>query len=126
MVADVSSEGFGRVVLASGGLTVVDFYAPDSALCAAFAPALEDLAAAYRKRVNFVRVNVDQNKDLCRCCGTNVCDVVIFENGVGIERLTRPSDPDQARTKVAALIESRLPAARAEDDCGDGSCRVDA
>jgi thioredoxin 1 len=60
---EVTDATFRAEVLEAGTPVVVDFWAPWCGPCHAIAPILEQLAAEHEGRVDFVRVNVDENLD---------------------------------------------------------------
>jgi thioredoxin 1 len=60
-VREVTDETFERDVLRAGRPVVVDFWAPWCGPCKAVEPILEELSRSHGDRVEFTRLNVDEN-----------------------------------------------------------------
>jgi thioredoxin 1 len=60
---EVTDATFETEVLQAGKPVVVDFWAPWCGPCHAIAPILEQLAAEHEERVEFVKLNIDENID---------------------------------------------------------------
>ncbi len=61
-VIEVTDANFEQEILNSEKLSVVDFWAPWCGPCKQFAPTFENLSLDYEGKVNFAKVNVDENQ----------------------------------------------------------------
>ena len=79
---DVDDNNFDQTVLKSETPVLVDFWAPWCRPCLMVAPIVEELADDYSGRVNFVRVNVDQNPQVAsRYNIMSIPTLIIFKDG---------------------------------------------
>jgi thioredoxin 1 len=60
-VREVTDETFEREVLQAGRPVVVDFWAPWCGPCKAVEPILEEISRTHGDRVDFARLNIDDN-----------------------------------------------------------------
>ncbi len=99
-VAELTQTSFQADVLESKIPVLVDFWAPWCGPCRRIAPLVEQLAAEYAGRVKFAKIDVDQSQELAGSYGVmNIPTLMIFKNGVVVERFT--GIPDSARLKDA-------------------------
>ncbi|HZQ16704.1 MAG TPA: thioredoxin [Gaiellaceae bacterium] len=78
---DVSDASFEQEVLHAGRPVVVDFWAPWCGPCRAIAPILEELAAE-SERVDFVKLDIDENPEAAARYGVlSIPTVILFEGG---------------------------------------------
>ncbi len=61
---DITNEQWEKEVITSEKPVFVDFWATWCGPCQMVLPIVEELAKEYEDKVNFVKVDVDQNKDL--------------------------------------------------------------
>lgn len=62
--------------------TVVDFYADWCAPCKIQAPIIDELANDMGEKVNVIKINVDNNKDIAQKYGiASIPTIMIFRNG---------------------------------------------
>ncbi|CUT17778.1 MULTISPECIES: thioredoxin [Candidatus Ichthyocystis] len=76
------ASDFEKTVLGSSIPVVVDFWAPWCGPCKMLTPLLEELSVSYSKKVLFVKVNVDDNKDLAaKYSVRGIPTIILFKNG---------------------------------------------
>jgi thioredoxin 1 len=85
----VGEDNFQKAVLQSKLPVLVDFWAEWCAPCLAAAPILEELAKEYAGKVNFAKVNVDDNSPLPAKYGiAAIPTMLIFNNGQPVQQIT--------------------------------------
>ncbi len=79
---NISKEQWEQEVTNSDKAVFVDFWATWCGPCSVVAPIVEELAKEYQGKVNFVKVDVDQNKELASKYNIfSIPTLVIFRNG---------------------------------------------
>ena len=79
---DVTDETFEQEVLSSNRPVVVDFWAPWCGPCKAVEPILAALATEHEARVEFTRMNIDENPVAASRFGVlSIPTVILFEGG---------------------------------------------
>lgn len=70
------------------GVTLVDFFADWCGPCKMIAPVLEDLSGEYQGKVNFVKVNVDQEGSLAQRFGVmSIPTLILFKDGEIVDQV---------------------------------------
>jgi thioredoxin 1 len=82
MVKEVTDATFEQDVIQSDRPIVVDFWAPWCGPCRVVSPILDDLAGEHGDRVDFVKLNVDDNPQAAsRFNVLSIPTVILFERG---------------------------------------------
>ncbi len=80
-VKEVSGEEL-KALLAEGKKVVCDFWAAWCGPCRMLGPVVEEMAAEFADKAEFVKVNIDQNEEIAAELGVmSIPDVFVFENG---------------------------------------------
>ena len=99
MAHEFSDATFETEVLKSDKPVLVDFWAPWCGPCRALTPVLEEVATEYADRVNFVKINVDDNTQTPAKYGVrSIPTLMLFEEG------------DVKAMKISSLTKSQLTA----------------
>ena len=80
-VKEVSGEEL-KTLLAEGKKVVCDFWAAWCGPCRMLGPVVEEMAAEFADKAEFVKVNIDQNEEIAAELGVmSIPDVFVFEGG---------------------------------------------
>lgn len=94
-VREISEAEFQSEVLESGKPVVVDFWAPWCGPCRMVAPELEKLAGKVGDSVAFVKVNVDEARDVAMKYGImSIPTIAKFENGTLVTQVVGARSAD--------------------------------
>ena len=96
-----STQQFEQEVLNSATPVFVDFWAEWCGPCRAVSPAVEELSKEYKDKVDFVKVNVDQNNELTQKYSIfSIPTLTIFENGKVIAQTAGAASKDSIRSYI--------------------------
>ena len=106
MVKEITSaKEFEQEVLDSANPVFVDFWAEWCGPCRAVSPAVEELSKDYDGRVDFVKVNVDQNNELAQKYNVfSIPTLAIFSNGQVIAQKSGASPKESIRTYIDSNV----------------------
>jgi len=79
---NISDQDFEEKVIKSKKPVLVDFWAPWCRPCLMLAPVVKDLAAEYESKIDFAKLDVDQNqKTASQFQVMSIPTVIIFKDG---------------------------------------------
>lgn len=71
------------------GITFVDFWANWCGPCKMLGPIIDELATDFEGKINIVKVNVDENKELASRYGImSIPTMILFKDGKAIEKVS--------------------------------------
>ena len=97
LITHVTDTTFEASVLQSTNPVLVDYWAEWCGPCKMIAPILDEVSTAYEGKLNIVKMNVDENREIPAKFGIR-----------GIPTLMLFRDGQLAATKVGALSKSQL------------------
>ena len=92
---EIEEAKFDEAVLKSTMPVLVDFWAPWCGPCRMVAPVVEELSDDYDGKVNFVKINVDNNPKIASQYGImSIPTLMVFKDGQPIDTIIgfRPKD----------------------------------
>ncbi len=85
---DITDQTFNEKVVESKTPVLVDFWAEWCGPCKMVAPVVEELAGEYQGKLEFVKLNVDQNPDTAAKFGVrSIPTLIIFKDGAEKSRI---------------------------------------
>ncbi len=85
---EIEEAKFDEVVLKAKLPVLVDFWAPWCGPCRMVAPVVEELSKEYDGKVNFVKVNIDDNPGIGSKYGVmSIPTLILFKNGQPISNM---------------------------------------
>ncbi len=101
----VDSENFAEQVLQSPEPVVVDFWAAWCGPCRMLTPVVEALAAEYAGRLQFAKLNVDENPDLMMAYQVQgIPTLILFSGGEEIGRFVGYLPKEQLAKRLEAAV----------------------
>ena len=87
-VQAVTDQDFQKDVIGANKPTVVDFWAEWCAPCRAISPIVEELSKQYGDRVNFRKLNIDENPTTPMQFGIRgIPTLILFKNGEAVDQV---------------------------------------
>jgi len=102
----VGQDKFQKSVLQSKSPILVDFWANWCAPCLAAGPVLEELAGEYAGKIEFAKVNVDENGHLASKYGiAAIPTMLIFKGGQPVEQITGFKPKKELKKVLDGVLE---------------------
>ncbi|MDY0088376.1 MAG: thioredoxin [Coriobacteriia bacterium] len=100
-VVEVSVQTFQDEVLDAGVPVVVDFWAPWCGPCRIVAPEMEKLAGRANGTVKFVKINIDENREIATKYGVmSIPTIAKFERGQVVSQVVGAKGADALSTEL--------------------------
>ncbi|OQY00540.1 MAG: thioredoxin [Desulfobacteraceae bacterium 4572_130] len=88
IIEEIDDDSFENKVIKSNKPVLVDFWAPWCGPCKAIAPNIADLAKVYKDKMNFVKINVDENPvSPSKFSITSIPTLIFFKSGKKIDQI---------------------------------------
>ena len=104
---NITKEQWEKEVITSDKPVFVDFWATWCGPCQRISPIVEELTKEYEDKVNFVKVNVDQNNDLARKYNIfSIPTLAIFKDGKVIAQSAGAGSKESIRNYIDNNIQT--------------------
>lgn len=101
---DITREEFREIINNSHKVVVVDFYAEWCMPCLMISPIIDELSEQMPK-VKFVKMNLDENKELARSFNvSSIPCLIIFKKGNEIDRLIGAQPKEIIEEKIKKYL----------------------
>lgn len=101
---EINSGNFGKEVLDSGKIVLVDFWAPWCVPCKVIAPAVEKISQEHKERVKVAKANVDDDPGLATELSIfNIPTIVFFKRGKEHSRLVGVNTKEAIEAKIEKI-----------------------
>ncbi|UCG83173.1 MAG: thioredoxin [Dehalococcoidia bacterium] len=105
MVLEVNEQTFEDEVTKAELPTVVDYWAPWCGPCMILGPMVEKLSEAYKDKVKFCKVNVDENMQLASNARVQSIPLLVFyKNGERVDESIGVVPETELRSKIDAML----------------------
>jgi len=108
---NISQEQWEQEVVNSDKPVFVDFWATWCGPCRIISPIVEELAKDYEGKVDFVKVDVDQNRELASKYNiSSIPTLAIFRNGQVVAQAAGAASKESIRTYIDKNIQTEVSA----------------
>jgi len=108
---NISQEQWEQEVVNSDKPVFVDFWATWCGPCRIVSPIVEELAKEYEGKVDFVKVDVDQNRELASKYSIfSIPTLAIFRNGQVVAQAAGAASKESIRTYIDKNIQTEASA----------------
>ncbi len=106
MVLEVNESNFESEVVKSSKPVVVDFWAAWCGPCRMLAPILDELSYEMDDQLKFVKVNVDENRELAYEFGIRgIPSLVVLYKGAEVERLVGVKPKESLKSELESILD---------------------
>jgi len=117
---EITEEEFKEIVGNGHKLVVVDFFAEWCMPCLMLSPVIEELAEEM-KDIKFVKINVDDNKEIASKYGvSSIPCLIYFKDGEEISRTVGNQTAEDIEEKIKGLVDDLDSIKEAERDLAEG------
>ena len=103
---EVTDANFDAQVVQSTTPVVVDFWAVWCGPCRMIAPVVEELATEYAGKVQFAKLNVDENPNVSMKYGIrSIPTLLVFKNGKPVDQIVGAVPKRAIQAKVEAQLK---------------------
>lgn len=103
-MVEINGQNFGKEVLDSKGIVLVDFWAPWCVPCKVIAPTVEKIGEELAPRVKVAKANVDENPELATELSIfNIPTIVFFKSGKEHARLIGVNTKEAIEAKIEKI-----------------------
>ncbi len=100
-----NSQQFEQQVLNSANPVFVDFWAECCGPCRSVSPVVEELSTEYDGKVDFVKINVDENGELAQKYSVfSIPTITIFKNGEVVSQKVGASTKESFKTMIDSAL----------------------
>lgn len=93
---ELNDNNFNEKILQQKGVSIVDFWATWCAPCRMQAPIFEETSKDFADKVNFYKVNVDENMQISSDLKiVSIPTLVVFKDGQVVDKLVGLSDKQE-------------------------------
>ena len=102
----IDDSNFDQTVLQAAKPVLMDFWATWCKPCLMVAPILDELAEEYDGRIDFVKMDVDQNPKTATKYGVmSIPTIIIFKNGEPVSNIVGVRPKEELRRSLEAILE---------------------
>lgn len=103
-MVEINSGNFGKEVLGSEKVVLVDFWAPWCVPCKVIAPTVERIAQEHKEKVKVTKANVDDDPALATELSIfNIPTIVFFKSGKEHSRLVGVNTKETIEAKIEKI-----------------------
>jgi thioredoxin 1 len=100
-----NSQQFEQEVLHSANPVFVDFWAEWCGPCRSVSPVVEELSSEYNDKVDFVKVNVDENSELAQKYNVfSIPTLAIFKDGKVVSQKVGAATKESFKTMIDSSL----------------------